>query len=144
MEKTQLIKITRSMVQKRYLERCTESKSRANVAMRYLRAVFNLAKYEYRDADGLPIITDNPVDILSQSKLWRTVERRKTILKPADLKMWMPAVVKLGSVPKRAPGTGKTFPKLRNGAIHGDLFLVAAMTGARKSELLCLKRPMSI
>ena len=41
------------MVQKRYLERCIESKSRANVAMRYLRAVFNLAKYEYRDVDGL-------------------------------------------------------------------------------------------
>ena len=49
-------------------------------------------------------------------------------------------MLKLGSVPKRAPRTGKTFPKLRNGAIHGDLFLLAAMTGARKSELLCLKK----
>lgn len=139
-KKKPLIKITRQMVQKRYLERCAESKSRANVAMRYLRAVFNLAIYEYRDGNDKRIISNNPVDILSQSKLWRTVERRRSVLKPADLQSWVPAVVRLGDIPERETGAGKTFPKLRNGAVHGDLFLLAAMTGARKSELLCLKK----
>jgi len=139
-KKKPLTQITRQMVQNRYLERCTESKSRANVAMRYLRAVFNLAIYEYRDVNDTPIITSNPVDVLSQSKLWRKVERRKSVLKPSDLKRWVPAATRLGEVPRRAVGTGKEYPKLRNGAVHGDIFLFAAMTGARKSELLGLKK----
>ena len=139
-KKKPLTHITRQMVQNRYLERCIESKSRANVAMRYLRAVFNLAIYEYRDASDSPIISSNPVDVLSQSKIWRKVERRKSVLKPSDLKKWVPAATRLGEVPSREVGTGKKYPKLRNGAVHGDIFLFAAMTGARKSELLGLKK----
>ena len=75
-KKKPLIQITRQMVQNRYLERCAESKSPANVAMLYLRAVFNLAIYESRDVNDTPIISSNPVDVLSQSKLWTKVERR--------------------------------------------------------------------
>ncbi len=135
-----LTKITRRMVEKRYLERCKESKSRANVAFRYLRAVFNLAISEYRDAEDNPIISSNPVKVLSESKLWRKVSRRKSVLKPVDLEKWVPAVKKLGDRPKREAGTGRQYPKLRNGSVHGDVFLFAAMTGCRKSEALGLKK----
>jgi integrase len=139
-KKKPLTQITRQMVQNCYLERCERSKSRANAAMRYLRAVFNLAIYEYRDVNDTPIINSNPVDVLSQLKLWRKVERRKSVLTPSDLKKWVPAATRLGEVPSRAAGTGKKYPKLRNGAVHGDIFLFAAMTGARKSEILGLKK----
>ena len=80
--------------------------------MRYLRAVFNLAIYECRDVNDTPIISSNPVDVLSQSKLWRKVERRKSVLKPADLKRWVPAATRLGEVPSREMGTGKNILNL--------------------------------
>lgn len=139
-KKKPLTKITRRMVEKCYLERVQESKSRANVAMRYLRAVFNLAIAHYRDSEDQPIIQSNPVNVLSESKLWRKVPRRKTILKPDDLNNWVPAVMSLGKAPTREPGTGKQFPKLRNGEVYRDLLLFLALTGCRKSEPLGLKK----
>ena len=139
-KKISLVKISRKMVEKRYLERSKESKSRANSAMRYLRAVFNLAISEYRDNDDSPIIKSNPVSILSDSKIWKKVSRRKTVLSPSDLELWVPAVKNLGQIPPRQKGDGKLLPKLRNGDLHGDFFLFCALTGCRKSEAQGLKK----
>ena len=139
-KKKPLNKITRRMVEKRYLERASQSKARANVAFRYLRAVFNLAITRYRDSDDKPIIEDNPVRLLSEGRLWRKIQRRRTVLRPDDLKMWVPAILRLGEVPEREPGEGRKTPKLRNGEVHRDLFLFLALTGCRKGEALGLKK----
>jgi len=129
-----LLRISRKMVEKRYLNRCKASKSRANSAMRYLRAIFNLAISEYRDGDDSPIIKSNPVSILSESKIWKKVSRRKSILSPQDLELWIPAIHQLGDIPVRKNGEGKQLPKLRNGKLHADFFMFCALTGCRKSE----------
>ncbi len=131
-------KITRDKVQKRYLLMLEKSKARANLSFRYLRAVLNLAAAHYRDADDNPVLPANPVKVLSESRLWRKLPRRRTVLSPEDLASWVPAVQALGDVPEREEGTGKENPKLRNGEVFRDLFLFLAITGCRKGEALAL------
>lgn len=138
--KKPITKITRRMVETCYLKRVEVSKSRANGAFRYLRAVLNLAASRYRDIEDKPILPDNPVNVLSEGGLWRKVGRRRTVLTPDGLKQWIPAVMALGDIPKRKPGTGKTFPKLRHGEVHRDLFMFLALTGCRKGEALKLEK----
>src|SRR5712692_6066258 len=52
------------------------SPAKANLAMRYLRALFNFAIHRYE-----PHITDNPVKHLSMTRGWYRVERRQTYIK---------------------------------------------------------------
>lgn len=66
------------------------SKARADGVMRVLRAVFNHAMHMYDD-----IILKNPVQKLSAVSAWYNVSRKETYLRPADLKTWLPAVMKL-------------------------------------------------
>lgn len=139
-QKKPITKITRRMVEKRYLERVKESVSRANASFRYLRAVLNSAASRYRDADDRPVLPDNPVRVLSEARLWRKVPRRRTVLTPDDLKTWVPAVQSLGKVPDREPGKGRHKPKLRNGEVFADLLMFLAMTGCRKGEAFSLKK----
>jgi integrase len=139
-KKKPISKITGAMVERHYLELAKNSPARANLAFRYLRAVLNLAKARYRDAEDQPILSSNPVERLTEGKLWRKVARRTTVMKPDDLRAWVPAVVRLGEVPAREPGTGKQNPKLRNGELYRDYLLFLALTGCRKSEPLGLKR----
>lgn len=139
-QEKQVTKITRKMVEARYLQRVSKSKARANVAFRYLRAVFNFVAASHRDAENRPIVTDNPVATLSEQKLWRKVPRRRTVMSPDDLKTWLPAVNALAEVPEREPGTGRENPKLRHGEVQRDLLLFLALTGARKGEALGLRK----
>lgn len=138
--KKPLTKITRPMVERRYLERAEHSKARANVAFRYLRAVMNLAATRYRDAEGKPVLAENPVRALTEARLWRRVGRRRTVLTPDDLKAWVPAVLALGEPPRRQAGEGKLKPKLRHGEVMRDLLLFITLTAARKSEVSGLKK----
>lgn len=138
--KTPLAKITRDKVERRYLQLVEKSKARANLSFRYLRAVLNLAAAHNRDADDNPILPSNPVKVLSESRLWRKVPRRRTVLSPEDLAAWVPSVQALGEIPEREPGTGKENPKLKNGEVFRDLFLFLALTGCRKGEALQLRK----
>ncbi len=138
--KKPVTRITRLMVERRYLERVEKSKARANVAFRYLRAVLNLAMSRYRDGEGKPVLLENPVRALTEARLWRRVGRRRTVLTPDDLKTWVPAILSLGEPPRRKAGEGKIKPKLRHGEVMRDLLLFLALTGARKSEALGLKK----
>lgn len=138
--KKPVTRITRPMVERRYLDRAERSKARANVAFRYLRAVLNLAITRYRDAEGKPVLPENPVRALTEARLWRRVGRRRTVLTPDDLKAWVPAILSLGEPPRRQAGEGKLKPKLRHGEVIRDLLLFLALTGARKSEAFGLKK----
>lgn len=135
-----LTEITRDMVKSRYGERIKKSVARANVAMRYLRAVINFAQASYRDAEGRPILADNPVRVLSESGRWKGVSPRSRTLSDEQLKTWVPAVLALGDTPRRDPGQGKHKPRLRNGEIFRDFFLLLALTGTRKGEALSLRK----
>ena len=78
--------ITRDMVEKRHRTfGKNRSEARANLGMRYLRAVINFAIDRYQDDEGNPILGDNPVSVLKRS--WFRVERRRTVIKPHELNL---------------------------------------------------------
>jgi integrase len=76
-----LKEITREMVTKRFNEMKTKglrgdkpAPAQANQAFSVLRAMFNYAIREYREPDGTPVLTDNPVDVLH--KKWAPLKPR--------------------------------------------------------------------
>lgn len=113
--------ITRDKVAARHQQLGQASPARANLAMRYLRAVFNFAMAEYTDRQGRPVLTDNPVQRLSQTRTWYRVPRRQTVIKPHELKPWLQAVLGLEHTAAR------------------DYFLLVLLTGLRRTEALTLR-----
>jgi integrase len=116
-----LAAITGDMAVKRHREHGRDrSEARANLALRYLRAIFNFAQAEYTTADGEPVIAANPVRKLSQTKSWFRVDRRSTVIKPTEIGAWVNAVLGL-------PG-----PDIR------DYLQLVVLTGLRRQEALNL------
>lgn len=116
-----LSRITPAMVERRHADFGEQrSEARANLGMRYLRAIFNFAIAKYKDDEGKPLITDNPVKALSETRAWYRVDRRQTVIKPHELGAWVQAVLNL-------PG-----PDIR------DYFLMVLLTGMRREEALRL------
>lgn len=142
-KKRPIASITRDMVRTRYQQRVAVSPVRANLAFRYLRAVLNFSIASYRDSEGRPVLTDNPVRVLSEASHWHGVEARTTVLSPDDLKAWVPAVLALAETPDRPVGTGKENPRLRHGEVFRDLLLFMALTGCRRGEAMKL-RPQDV
>jgi len=116
-----ITKITPDMIERRHKEHGEHSKARANLAMRYLRALFNFATAKYTDENGTPIIVSNPVRKLSDTRAWYRVDRRQTVIKPHELAPWFQAVMAL---PR---------PDVR------DYLVFVLMTGLRREEALGLK-----
>jgi integrase len=136
--KRPIVTITRDSVARRHKKLGEKSEARANLAMRYLRAVLNYASEANAYPDGSPLLKDNPVTRLSATKSWYKVGRRKKYLYGHDIKPWMQAVIRLSEIPDREPGKGKHKPKLRNGDLSRDFFLILILTGLRRSEVLGL------
>ncbi|WP_084273752.1 tyrosine-type recombinase/integrase [Legionella fairfieldensis] len=124
-----ITKITREMIAKRHSEHgTTNSKARANNAMRVLRALFNFAMYEYQKGDGQPIIAVNPVKYLSHTRGWFRVDRKQTVIKPHQLADWYKGITQL--VEREA---------YRNALLWHDYFLLLLFTGMRKTEVSSLR-----
>lgn len=123
-----LLSISREMVAKRHRQLGQRSKARANGAFRYLRAIFNFAVAQYTDADGKPLITDNPVKRLSETKAWYRIKTRQTVIKPHQLKPWMEAVQSLKN--DRRTSTFETV---------GDFLMLVLLTGLRHQEAATLQ-----
>jgi integrase len=119
--KRPLLSLTRDMIARRHKELGASSQARANLAMRYLRAIFYFAMAEYTDAKGKPLLTDNPVKKLSQTRAWYRVDRRQTVIKPHQLGPWMQAVLSLDNELAR------------------DYFLLVLLTGLRRTEAMSLR-----
>lgn len=111
-----LLDITPDAVVRRHRDLTKVSPARANVTMRYLRAVFNFAAEAYTAPDGSAVLTTNPVKRLSGLKAWNRVERRKTVVKKADLRPWFEAVLALPRATAR------------------DFLCLVLLTGLRRSE----------
>lgn len=124
-----LVSITREMIAKRHAQHGqTNSKARANNAMRVLRAIFNYAIYEYRDGNGHPVITINPVKYLSHTRAWYRVDRKQTVIKSHQLADWYKAVIILVET-----------DNYRNALLWHDYFLLLLFTGMRKMEAASLR-----
>lgn len=114
--------ITTDMVKKRHSDFGRDhSEARANLGMRYLRAIINFAMAEYKGSKSKSVIESNSVSILSKQKAWFYIKRRKTYIKSSQLKPWFEAVQGLGNIHAR------------------DFFLICILTGLRHSELLKLR-----
>lgn len=99
------------------------SHSRANVAMRYLRAVLAFAMERYRDDHGRPVLDENPVQRLSRTRAWFPETRRRSVIKPHQLRPWVAAVQQLESETAR------------------DFLLMLLLTGLRRREAARLTWP---
>ena len=115
--------ITREMVERRHAALGKASKARANNTMRVLRALFNFALSEYELPNGEPLVAVNPVKALSHRRSWFDVQRRRTVIKPNQLKPWFEAVLALES--SRRDGQA---------AVARDYFLFLILTGLRRTE----------
>jgi integrase len=114
--------ITPDMVKKLHADFGKEhSNARANLGMRYLRTLINFAESEYTDSRGQSVIKDNPVSILTKQKAWFKVEKRRTYIKPTQLKPWFDAVQVLPYIHAR------------------DYFILCVLTGLRRTEALDLR-----
>ena len=89
--------LSKDLIEKRHRDLGRVSHARANNAMRVLRAVYNYAMDKYDDLDGNPIIQSNPVSRLSRTRGWFRVERRRTVIKPHQLRAWYDATLQLQS-----------------------------------------------
>ncbi len=123
-----LLEITKDMVAKRHRKLGEKSEARANLAMRFLRAIFNFAAGEYENAKGQSLIIENPVKRLSHTRAWYRVERRQTVIKAHELAAWYQAVINV----QDERSTGKS-------AALRDYFLLILFTGLRREEAASLK-----
>ncbi|QDP72031.1 integrase family protein [Legionella israelensis] len=124
-----LINITREMIAKRHANYGkTNSKARANNAMRVLKALFNFAEHEYQLDNGQPVITVNPVEYLSHTRSWFKVERKNTLIKSHQLAAWHQGLTRLGEM--------EDYPQ---SLMWKDYFLLVLFTGLRRMEAASLR-----
>jgi integrase len=116
-----LIDISKDMIQKRHSDIGSRAPARANNTMRVLRAIFNHSLTNYENSKGLPLLPFNPVDRIKDSRAWYRVDRRRTLLRPHELKPWYEATAQLPHDVTR------------------DYFRFLLFTGFRKMEAASLK-----
>jgi integrase len=136
-----MLDITRDMVEQKHRILSERSEARANLAMRFLRALFNFSS-EYRDGKGRVIIADNPVRRLSAKKIWNRIERRSNYIQPHQLKKWWDAVWTLKCKPlvinRKSKMPNQQFVRSRNIETIRDYLLVILFSGLRREEALTL------
>lgn len=121
--------ISKDMVSKRHNKIGSErGEAYANLAMRFLRALFNFAIAQYEDGSGKSILHENPVMRLTQTRAWYRVDRRQTVIKPHQLASWYQAVISL-----------KNDPISSQSALVADYLLFLLFTGLRRQEAATLK-----
>lgn len=120
--------ITPAMVERRHkllTDNASGSGARANLVMRYLRAIINHCSELHADENGKPLIQNNPVRRLSALKQWNRDKRRRSFVRPEDMAAWMEAVTN-GLI------------GLKNADEVRDCYLLSMLTGVRPSEALNL------
>jgi integrase len=124
-----LVKLTKESIAKEH-KRLTDERgpAYADGAMRSLRAVINFAQFHYEAPDGSPLLPENPVRRLSQTRAWNRVKRRTTYVKPPQLAPWFAAVLAL-----------KADPEKHEACTVADWLLLLMLTGLRRSEGLQLR-----
>lgn len=121
-----LKRITEDVVKLEHRRITKASPAQADLVMRFLRALFNYARYEYRGLDNAILFESNPVQILSHQKLWNKVPRKHTRLTPAQLPDWFKGLDVVRT-------TGNPFAQS-----VCDLVETAVLTGLRRNELIDL------
>jgi integrase len=92
-----LCDISRKMIQDRHSLLTKRSKARANLAMRFMRAIFNFSAEKFLDENDEPMIVGNPVSTLSAKKAWNVVRRRKGHVDGEQIRDWVDGLLKYSS-----------------------------------------------
>lgn len=119
-------KITEEVVKTEHRRITQSSPAQADLVMRFLRALFNFAHYEYRGINNAFLFEHNPVQILSHQKLWNKVPRKQTRLTRGQLPEWFDGL-------ETVRQQGSPFA-----VAVCDLAEVALFTGLRRNELIGL------
>lgn len=127
-ENKPLIEISKDLIEKKHRSIGERSPAQANLAMRFMRAMFNFASGKYEDSEGNPIIADNPIKRLSQTRSWYKIERRQTVIKASDLPAFLNAVIELPN-----------YSASLNSLAVRDYLLLLLFTGLRREEALSLE-----
>lgn len=118
--------ITREMALQRFREATERSPAQANQAFRILRALLNYAAAAYREGEKT-ILSSNPVQAISDSKLWNQIDARKSRI-PTD---------KIGHV-WNLIRTTRAVPATAGARTAADIVAFLLLTGARWSEAATL------
>ena len=131
-KETRLIDITCKMVQDKHALLTIRSKARANLAMRFLRALFNFSTEYYLDLEDRNIIdVFNPVNTLNAKKLWNKVRCRNGYICKDQLKNWINTVLSTEWV-------GQQYYN-HNAYTNQDFMLFILLTGFRREEAECVE-----
>lgn len=95
--------ITKDMIARKHAHLGAASESTANLAMRFLRSLFNFALAHYEDETGLGVLTENPVQRLTRTRTWYRNRRKQSVIKIHQLPSWYGAVTELREDPDPTP-----------------------------------------
>lgn len=84
-----ITQITETMVINRHIELTKRSPAQANLAAKFLRALFNHTELRYKDENGQKIITSkNPVSVIREEKAFNKIKKRKGYIRAEQLNDW--------------------------------------------------------
>ncbi len=118
------LEINRDKVLERFGELSDRSAAQANQAFRVLRALLNYARGKYRHGYE-PILRENPVKVLSDTKTWNRVKSRSGRI-PTD---------RIGAVWNLLQGLRADPGQTRIGLTLADAVCFLLLTGCRWSEM---------
>lgn len=95
--------ITKDMIARKHAQLGAKSEASANLAMRFLRSLFNFALAHYEDETGLGVLTENPVQRLTRTRSWYRTRRKQSVIKGHQLPSWYKAVTELRDDPDPTP-----------------------------------------
>lgn len=128
----QIDQITSKMILNRHLELSHRSPAQANLAIRFMRALFNNTLTRFKDDEGNRILDiKNPVAVIREEKAFNKIKRRKTYIRSDQCNTWAMGVVS-------TQWQGEQDNSYR-AYTNQDYMLLLALTGFRRNEAETLK-----
>ncbi|MCH7337430.1 integrase family protein [Acinetobacter sp. NIPH 2699] len=123
----QLHKITKKMVIDRHAELSKRSPAQANLAAKFLHALFNLVILRFLDDSGNKILSiENPVKIVKEQKAMNKIKRRRSYIRSDQHEEWALAVATTYHLGEQ----NNDYRAYTN----QDYFFMLALTGFRRNE----------
>lgn len=136
--------ITEADVLKRFRDMATKglrgkpAPGQANISMTTLRALVRFAARQYKRADGSPVITKNPVDVLSDHWIKMNPRTRDIDAKKVGEVWHMLTTYRADLIAAQQREDGKVNPQDADKQAGVDLVMFLLLTGARRNEAATL------
>lgn len=123
-----LSSVTRADVKKKFIKISERSPSQANQAFRVFRALWNYAIAEYRYPNDASVFGENPVNIISEQKLWNAVQPRNSKIPVDKVGLAWNVLLDLNQSPIQSPASRT--------AVDATMFIF--LSGCRVDEATAL------